>query len=55
METLEPVIYVIEVQECGVWDTYGETDSLEEAIVLASAIEFPDDRIRISAHDGRIL
>jgi len=51
----KPPVWIIETLECGVWETYGESDSLEDAITLASAILLSDDRIRISTPDFQIL
>jgi len=53
--TTPPQVWIIEVQICGVWDTYDEATSESDAITIASAIELPDDRIRISTPDHKIL
>ncbi len=49
--------YVIEICECGVWDTLDECDSMEDALTLAShyAELNGEDKIRISTPDNQIL
>jgi len=50
-----PQVWVIEVQICGVWDTFGNEYSEADAITLASSIALPDYRVRISTPDHKIL
>jgi hypothetical protein len=49
--------HCIEVCECGVWDTQDMADNLPDALALASSLcqTLPDDKIRISTPDNRIL
>lgn len=49
--------YIIELLECGVWETIDEADSLQEVLDIASSYAelFGEDRIRISTPDNAIL
>lgn len=49
--------HCIETCECGVWDTQDVADNLQDALALASSLcqILPDDKIRISTPDNRIL
>ena len=50
-------LYVIELLECGVWDTLDEADDLESALILASYYSslHGDHRLRISTPENSIL
>lgn len=49
--------YIIELLECGVWDTLDEMDNHANALTMAShyAELYGEDRIRISTPDNAIL
>lgn len=50
-------VYVIELLECGVWDTLDEADDLKLAMILAWHYSelYGDHRLRISTPDNCIL
>jgi hypothetical protein len=49
--------YIIEVKECGVWETVDYADTLEEATILASSLcwSVREEWIRISTPENEIL